>query len=52
MERNEMGMETERKRAAEVSPRVLLTVKLVLRRKCKKTSDEAQGLWVLIRLIS
>lgn len=52
MERNEMGVEMERKRAAEVSSRVLLTVKLVLRRKCKKTSDKAHGLWVFIGLVS
>lgn len=43
MERDEMRMEMERKRRdAEVSP-VLSIEKLVLRRKCKKTSDEAQG---------
>lgn len=37
-----MGMEMERKRRdAEVSPRLLLTVKLVLWRKYKKTSNEA-----------
>lgn len=49
-----MGMEMERKkRDAEVSPRVLLMVKLVLRRKYKKTSDEAQEgpMGVLIGLV-